>query len=81
MDFEDKDVRCAACNNWVHPATGHYFSPRFALCGRHAFEFSKWYRLRMLQMNVSFKNKKTGVVVSSFSDAAAASIIGDSMGG
>ena len=71
-------MKCACCNNTVHPATGHLFTPTFGLCGAHAREFKDWYKARMGAMHARLKNKRTGErCKESFADVAARSTIAD----
>jgi hypothetical protein len=68
-------MKCSACNNPYHPATGHAWSETFRLCGPCAISFKDWLKGRMGAMGARLKDKKTGQRQSeSFADAAARSI-------
>ena len=71
-------VKCACCDNSVHPATGHFHSEKVALCGVHARDFWNWYKARMGAMHARLRNKRTGKKCKeSFADVAARSIVAD----
>jgi hypothetical protein len=69
-------MKCAACPNTYHPATGHAFTKDTCLCGTCARDFYQWYKRRMGQMQARIKKK--GVrQEESFHDAAMRSVVGD----
>jgi hypothetical protein len=65
-------MKCKSCKGPYHIQTGHRWSDTFVICGPCAIDWLKWLKKRMNSMDSKRKE-----MLSSFSDNAAKSIIGE----